>query len=322
MSKLRRNPFTGEWSIYAPNRQNRPNEFEQYTTPITDDKANCPFCMGNESKTTKTLYQDKDGSDWQVRVFENKFPALSPHIALAEDTDNEPFYTNMLGEGVHEVLVDTPIHTKTIDTFTKDELRNVLVVLQKRYKEILSMPQVQCVEIFKNYGASAGMSIRHSHWQLIGLPMLPERNRVMTKHMHKGECLMCKILEYERQKGIRIVAETETFVALTPYAARFAYEICIVPKAHVAHYCSFTESQLAEISLLLENILPKVVALAPNIGFNICFMDGEKNNDFHWHLQILPRIGGFAGLEFATSSYILTVTPEQAAEYFRTDIEK
>ena len=51
-------------------------------------------------------------------------------------------------------------------------------------------------------------------------------------------------------------------------------------------------------------------------------MDSPKFEDFHWHLQILPRIGGFAGFENATDCFINTVRPEDAAAYYRGDEEE
>jgi UDPglucose--hexose-1-phosphate uridylyltransferase len=38
---------------------------------------------------------------------------------------------------------------------------------------------------------------------------------------------------------------------------------------------------------------------------------------YHWHLEILPRITGIAGFEFATGYYINTSEPEDYARVLR-----
>lgn len=74
----------------------------------------------------------------------------------------------------------------------------------------------QYVQIFKNCGPSAGMSMHHSHWQVVGLPVVPKRAATMAKAMHREDCLFCKMLAYEKETNRRIVAETEHFLRLRP----------------------------------------------------------------------------------------------------------
>ena len=64
-------------------------------------------------------------------------------------------------------------------------------------------------------------------------------------------------------------------------------------------------------------MLQKVTKLKEDVGYNICVMDGPRNTDFHWHIEILPRIGGFAGFEYASDCFICMVSPERAAAYYR-----
>ena len=62
-----------------------------------------------------------------------------------------------------------------------------------------------------------------------------------------------------------------------------------------------------------------MTGIREDIGYNICVMDGPRDTDFHWHIEILPRIGGFARFEFATDCYICMVSPENAAVYYRKE---
>lgn len=114
MSEIRTNPFTGEMSLYAENRRNRPYEFVHNTERKHANSEKCPFCGGHEAWTPDAIYQDGPNGAWQMRVFPNKFPTVREDCT---DAAEEPFYTQTAGRGRHEILVDTPDHDATIDTF-------------------------------------------------------------------------------------------------------------------------------------------------------------------------------------------------------------
>lgn len=192
-------------------------------------------------------------------------------------------------------------------------------VLQDRLHFFRNRADTQYVQIFKNCGPSAGMSMHHSHWQVVGLPVVPKRAATMAEAMHREDCLFCKMLAYEKETNRRIVAETEHFLALTPYAGRFAYELWLAPKAHQRDFGEMSAEERQELAALLRKMLGRVTGIREDIGYNICVMDGPRDTDFHWHIEILPRIGGFAGFEFATDCYICMVSPENAAVYYRKE---
>lgn len=98
MHETRYDWLADRWVIFAPNREERPNEYcvsTKPTTPLSRAKT-CPFCSGAEGETpeptlvlprsdsdaTRTLYRnerDRKGpsENWRVRVVPNKFPAIS-----------------------------------------------------------------------------------------------------------------------------------------------------------------------------------------------------------------------------------------------------
>lgn len=215
--------------------------------------------------------------------------------------------------------MDTPDHDATIDTFDAAHIASILQVLQDRLHFFRNRADTQYVQIFKNCGPSAGMSMHHSHWQVVGLPVVPKRAATMAEAMRREDCLFCKMLAYEKETNRRIVAETEHFLALTPYAGRFAYELWLAPKTHQRDFGEMSAEERQELAALLRKMLGRVTGIREDIGYNICVMDGPRDTDFHWHIEILPRIGGFAGFEFATDCYICMVSPENAAVYYRKE---
>ncbi len=315
MSEFRRNPLTEEMTLYAENRKNRPYEFKHEIQTKQKNTINCPFCGGHEAQTTEAVYQDGPDDIWQLRVFPNLFPAVSENSYLLQE--EEAFYEQHIGRGRHEVFVDTREHTETIDTFSAERVEQILAVLQERSRAIKENKEISYVQIFKNCGPSAGMSIHHSHWQLMGIPVVPRRIHTMSKKMQKTNCLFCKMLVYEKEKKQRLAGETSRFYAIAPYASRFPYEVWIAPKLHQQNFTDMTETERKELSVLMLQILQKIILLKEDIGYNICIMDAPKDMDFHWHIEILPRIGGFAGFEYATDCFINLVLPENAAAHYR-----
>ena len=46
--------------------------------------------------------------------------------------------------------------------------------------------------------------------------------------------------------------------------------------------------------------------------------DTSRQDHYHWHIEILPRTGRLAGLEWGTGLLINTMPPEVAAEHLRS----
>lgn len=326
MSEMRKNNLTQEWIIYAENRQKRPYEFEKKMTKKQKRDTPCPFCQGNEDQTTQAIFQDNP-QNWTVRVFPNRFPAVQQHC---DEVKKEEFYDGMAALGQHEVLVDTPHHDQTIEQFTQEHIQKVLSVLQSRFIEIQKNENTKQVQIFKNAGADAGMSIQHSHWQLVGLPTVSKRQQTYQQqskeyYQKNHKCIICDMIAWEKDNKTRICGETERFIAIAPYASRFSYEVWIIPKKHISSFAQIDQNDIEDLAGILKKMLVRVKELREDISYNICFMEGGKEEihtdgeSLHWAIQIFPRIGGFAGLEFSTETYINSVLPETAAKWYRSE---
>ncbi len=323
---MRKNKLTGEWIIYAENRKKRPYEFEKKMEKKDIKNNPCPFCKGNEDKTTKAIFQDRQ-KDWSIRVFPNRFPAVEQQ---SEKITTEGFYDAIAAVGRHEVVVDTPNHDETIEQFSLEHIENILTVLQKRFLDIKQTENVKQVQIFKNAGADAGMSIQHSHWQLIGLPTVSKRQENYEKNAKEyydknNSCILCDMIAWEKEHKSRVCCETEEFIAITPYASRFSYEIWLLPKKHISSFAQLEKKELKELAWMMKKMLKRITELREDISYNICFIEGgteevqQHGKGLHWSVQILPRIGGFAGLEFATETYINSVLPETAAKWYQEE---
>ena len=124
MPELRKDPIVGRWVIIATERCRRPTDF---ISGEADIKVGvCPFCEGSEDKTPPEImaYRKpgslKNQSGWLVRVVPNKFPALAIEGNLSRTGIG--IFDMMNGIGAHEVIIESPDHTKDLADQLQEQL--------------------------------------------------------------------------------------------------------------------------------------------------------------------------------------------------------
>lgn len=308
MGELRKDYILDRWVVIAPKRGKRPHQFEKAAKPAPKKDF---FAPGNEQLTPNERGRIEKSGKWQLRWFENKFPALSPEGDPVIKTHNR-FFTFADAYGHHEIVVETRDRNKQLAEFSVDELRDVLKAYANRIVELERDGNIKYVNVFKNHGFLGGTSIVHSHSQVIATafvpPLVKEKIHAMKRFVH---CPYCDVVEIER-KGERCCAETNDFVAFAPYASRFNYEVWVVPKKHVSRFEKVNLDGLAEI---LEKVLAKVKEA--NWDYNMLLYYGPVGEDFHVHVEVCPRPSIWAGFELGSGVIINTVAPEDAARFYR-----
>lgn len=303
MPELRKDYLLNEWVIVSEARGKRPH---QLVTPKLKKGQIDFFAPGNEKETPPEI--GRLGSPWEVRWFPNKFAATTPE----GDTTihKQDFFQHAQAVGHHEVIVETNT-TKQLHELDKKAIAKVLQAYTDRLTTLDKEEKVAYITLFKNHGAEAGTSLVHSHSQLITTPILPPRVQAKVEARNRFvECPHCKIIEMEKQSS-RFCMETKEWLAFCPYAPRFQYEIWLYPKQHKTRIEEVDREDLAE---MLKKILPKVAHLG---SYNLFVLYSPKNEDMHFHIEICPRLGTWAGFEMSSGIIITSVTPEQAAEYYK-----
>ncbi|UCC67688.1 MAG: galactose-1-phosphate uridylyltransferase [Armatimonadota bacterium] len=331
MPELRRDPVTGEWVIVAGERAKRPSDFAGHSRGHhTDEREECPFCPGNESLTPPEIMafrqpgSQRNGPGWWIRVVPNKYPAL----AIEGDLNKTGFgvYDWMNGVGAHEVIVETSEHDKQLPFLDTRQIEDVLWAYRARYLDLKKDPRLKHILIFRNYGRVAGASLSHPHSQLVATPVVPrqvaaELEGAERYHGYRDRCVYCDMLRQETDEGQRLVCENEHFIAFEPYAAKYPFETCLLPKRHCASFAAISaEEQTAFAGMLGEALRRLHICLddAPyNYNIHTAPCNGDEIDDFHWHLKIFPRLTIAAGFEMGTGIYINVTPPELAADCLR-----
>ena len=340
MSELRHDPVQKRWVIVAVERAKRPTDFKR-------DKADerkpavCPFCEGFEDKTPPEIRAIRDpdskpnGPGWSIRVIPNKFPALAVEGDLGRR--GVGMFDVMEGVGAHEVIIETPDHNLHMGDMPTEHLFQICRTYRERIADLHKDSRLRYVLIFKNYGLTAGASLSHPHTQLIATPITPrtiaaELDSAQEHYLKKERCLFCDIIDQELATKERIVMATPEFVVLEPFASRFPFETWILPRVHSHDYTRASDKLLRSFAEVLGETLHrlKVALNDPPYNFvlhtspNAVIRPGKENYwktlefDWHWHLEIIPRLTKVAGFEWGSGFYINPTPPEVAAEYLRS----
>ncbi len=314
MPELRKDPIVGRWVIIAPERAKRPNDFKN-----ENDRVNgqfCPFCEGNEEATPPEIlayrepHSAPNQSGWRVRAIPNKFPALRVEVGLEKKGDG--IYDLMNGVGAHEVIIECPTHETSMAKLSLENIQEVLWIYRDRLVDLKKDPRLVYGLIFKNHGPSAGASLDHSHSQLIVTPVVPisvwdEMTGSLEFYNYRGRCIYCDIIQQEMATSDRIVMETPEFVVFCPYASRFSFEMCILPKRHSSHFENIPHHGIEEMGMVLKTVLTKLEIALDDPPYNYIIhtapFDSNELAHYHWHLEIFPRLTRVAGFEWGSGFY-------------------
>jgi len=229
-------------------------------------------------------------------------------------TDNK-YFTFSDSYGKHEVIAETPDHNKQLWNLSNEDICEILEVYNQRIQELSKIPEIKYVLVFKNHGNEAGTSLIHSHTQIAALNMVPtliQEEALAAKNY--GTCPYCEIINVEKQ-SYRRCFENNSFVAFTPYASRFNYEIWVFPKRHVRAMNDMNRGEFADCADILKKIVDKLKQI--DAAYNYYLHYSPKNEDLHFHIEVTPRMATWAGFELGSESIINSISPEDAAKFYR-----
>jgi len=338
LSEFRWDALKGAWIITVNQRERQPREFMvERQKPET---TLCPLCPGQEAKTPNEVFAirpDKapaNGPDWKVRVVPNKFPLLRIEGDLNPQGDG--LYRSMRGIGAHEVIIETPDHRRSLAQLDLTETTLVLQAYRARLFDLRKDPRFRHLQIFKNHGVEAGSPLPHSHSQLMAVPITPPVTRnelnACRAHFHdKGRCLVCDLLAAEIADGRRVVFNDGRFLLLAPYASCFPFELRLFPLQHSHDFALQDDTELAHCARAIQEMLRRLYALLQDPPYNFILHTAPPSRppngkpgywetlalDYHWHIELVPRLNQIAGFEWGSGFFINPMPPEEAANFLR-----
>lgn len=282
--------YFNQTSIIAPKRDERPF--------ISKVDATCPFCLANEKRLEKIIDESWQKDELFIRIVPNRYPVTTPDGV----------------SGQHDVVIDTSEHQLHPKDFSILHWMVLLQGIQKRWHQLMEDPQIQLIQVFKNFGVKAGASISHSHWQIIALEIVPlSMKRQYELFLSHHECYLCNALHL--QEGF-LVLEDDLWEIWVPPIPDYPYEVWIIPKQHIQHYGDLSTEEIKKLGKHLKYLLEAYHLINPGYDFNICMMSGDVRGHYpyHFYIKLVMRIGHIAGFEIATGCHVLSANPAAYAD--------
>ncbi|MBP0459189.1 galactose-1-phosphate uridylyltransferase [Streptomyces montanisoli] len=303
-SQVRQDVLLGDAVAIASHRQDR-----TYHPPADE----CPLDPSRDGRHTEI-----PDSDYDVVVFENRFPSLSGD------------------SGRCEVVCFTSDHDASFADLSEDQAALVLDVWTDRTAELAELPQVAQVFPFENRGAEIGVTLAHPHGQIYAYPFVTPRTSLMLRSAadHRaatGRNLFEDVVAREQADGERIVLATEHWTAFVPYAAHWPYEVHLYPAHRTADLRSLDDGARAEFPAVYLELLRRFDRLfgpdhprTPYISaWHQAPFRAPGRDEYALHLELFTirrtsdKLKYLAGSESGMGVFINDVPPEAAARRLR-----
>jgi UDPglucose--hexose-1-phosphate uridylyltransferase len=320
-SQLRFDRATGQWVIIAARRQDR-----TYKPPAD----RCPLCPGPTGLTSEV-----PAADYDVVVFENRFPSLS---AAGESPLVHPAgghgdgFVSAPGHGRCEVICFSANHTGSFADLAPPHARLVVDAWRHRTDDLIAAPGIEQVFCFENRGEEIGVTLTHPHGQIYGYPYLTPRTAGMLRQadeyrIRHHDNLFATLLAREVADGSRVITRTELFTAFVPFAARWPVEVHIYPNRFVHNLVGLDAAELDGFAQIYLDVLGRLDRMYPGplpyISALHQFADTDQQQEGYFHVELMSirrsavALKYLAASESAMDAFISDVVPERVAERLR-----
>lgn len=298
--------------------------------------APCPFCSDSSANLHVIASSpNTPASSWSARAVVHPKPLYQ--IEGEPDRRGDGLYDRMRSIGAHEVLVENRNHDRDLWKATDEEIGHFLRVAAERILDLKRDPRIKYVSFFKDFGKAAGQEFAHPTSQITATMFVPRRVLYELRagreyYVSKERCVFCDILQQEERHGQRVIEMRGDYLALCPYAPRVPYETWILPRNHEA---AFERTGLnrpglrVNLAALLRRTLQRVRSVTEEFHLVLhtspSTLHPSKNlgywktidEDYHWHIEILPVIATKAKPYTFKEVYYSPVSSETAVKHLR-----
>ena len=326
-STLRLDRILDEWVAIAGHRQTR-----TYLPPDSE----CPLCPSSAAYASEV-----PATDYDVVVFENRFPSFSLGSWVTEDVDHSSadgadshgVFATAPGFGRCEVVCFTSDHDAAFSSLTPARVRTVIDAWVDRTQELSRNPQIEQVFCFENRGEEIGVTLSHPHGQIYGYPYVTPRTRQMLASVRAhadatGRNLFADIVAAETQSGERVVVQSAWWTAFVPFSARWPLEVHLYPNRQVPDLPSLTDEERADLSRVYLEVLRRMEAVYDDsLPYIAAWHQAPVRVDrdlAYLHLEVFSirrapgKLKYLAGSESAMGAFVNDVLPEEAAKMLRS----
>jgi UDPglucose--hexose-1-phosphate uridylyltransferase len=290
--------------------------------PEPIEPADDPFLDGHEDRTPPEVAAVRpdggapDTPGWTVRAVPNLYPALDDGSPQPERDANPDLFHATPATGAHEVIVNAPQPVHSLAELEADQVVEAVEMWRSRMR---AHAGAACVHLIVNERTEAGASLPHTHAQLYALDFVPaavarERERFSAYSVRTmGSNLLGDLVQEEVRRRARIVAIDDEAVLMCPYAPTAPYQMLLAPRRPRAR---FDDDGPTGARLLHDGLsrLSRLLGASPPLNLWVRTAP-QGAESFCWRIDVVPRLGHFAGLELGTGVQLCVVSPERAAAH-------
>jgi UDPglucose--hexose-1-phosphate uridylyltransferase len=245
--ELRHDALVDDWVAVAAHRQHR---------TFMPPKDECPLCPAGHGSVPSEIPE----RDYQVVVFENRFPSYSVDPAGVDAEAHDGIFVTRPAAGRCEVVCFTSDHDASFKDLPLSRVRLVIDTWAERTASLGAMPDVEHDFCFENRGREIGVSLPHPHGQIYAYPYLPARTQQLVdraqEHLARtGRLLGADVLAAERAEGSRVVLSGEHWTAYVPFAARWPIEVHLAPHRDVPDLPALSDEERDELAIVYRELL-------------------------------------------------------------------
>jgi UDPglucose--hexose-1-phosphate uridylyltransferase len=321
--ELRKDPITRSWVLTGEG-------------PVTEHPATCRYCPGDDGNVQVVSSMPSLGrGPWSTRAVVH--PAPMYRIEGDPNRHGNGLYDTMQTIGAHEVLLENPQHGRNLWDASDAEIEQFLRLAAQRIVDLKRDRRFKYVTIFKNNGPLAGQEIDHPHWELTATSFVPRRVLYELRagrehHQRKERCVFCDILAQEERQKDRIVELRGDYIACCPYAPRVPYETWVLPRSHEASFergILGRDGRIRDFAALLRRTLIRIRSITESFHIVLHTIPNTLSKsqilgywrtideDYHWHIEIMPVLEGRSRSYRFKETYYSDVTSEEAASRLR-----
>lgn len=326
MNQLRREPLLGRW-VAVLEKSMKP---EEYVYPVDTASGLCQICETGVGTEEIEVVHDNSGK-WVAKVLRDSISVFSSSGDLGRK--GKGMYDLMNSYGETETVIESPEHSVAPEDRGRDHMEIIIDLFLRRIIELEKDERIRYVMVHKNCGLPSGDTCGHPHSLITATPVIPMRIKAELDgakqyYGYKERCIFCDIMREELRLSERVIMDTEHFLVFCPFAARFPFEFWILPKRHNCSFKEITEGEKKDLATVITTMLRRLRKVLHNPPYNYILHTAPSRiprmehwhtlgEDFHWHIEVMPRIKRLTGFELGSGMYILSTSPEDATKYLK-----
>ncbi|KAA3661588.1 MAG: hypothetical protein DWQ10_04200 [Calditrichaeota bacterium] len=332
-NELRRDPINGSWTVIIKNN----SRLDELLLPVenipvpADESATLSLIESGEEILREPALNGNEPNDWIYKVVAGKQPVLQIHGPL--NNRGKGLYDVCDGIGAHEIVLETNEPGVPFEDLEVGHLTKILSAYAARIRDLKKDNRFRYIMVHKMQQGAANREDFYSLSHIVATPITPIKIRLklencLRHYRYKERCLFCDIIYQEKDNEERLVAETEHFIAISPFASSVPMHLQILPKKHEPFFeMNQNMSQLAEI---LKDVLTRLKRVTGQNAYEIYFNSAPNiqsakrrgywktlHNDYHWHVEILPLLKFRNNAKEDVGFSINPISPEKATYHLK-----